>query len=125
MTPFRQVGRPSTVVCIVLTAFAVTLSSCGGGKSGVAKSGGGGTNAAVDINSFKFMPETIKVKAGGTVTWKNSDSAIHTAQADSGSAFDTGTLQKGASKQIKFATAGTVAYHCAFHPFMTGHVVVG
>jgi plastocyanin len=28
------------------------------------------------------------------------------------------------SKLVRFTTAGTYTYHCAFHPFMTGSVTV-
>jgi plastocyanin len=65
------------------------------------------------------------VKAGGTVTWTNEDSAQHTATDDKSTPpFDTGTLDQGDSKKVTFKKAGTYPYICTFHPFMKGTVVV-
>jgi plastocyanin len=80
--------------------------------------------ATVRIVSYKFAPPTILLKRGGTVTFTNRDPTAHTATADAGPSFDTGSLGQGQSKTIRFGTAGTFAYHCVFHAFMTGSVVV-
>lgn len=79
----------------------------------------------VQISSFKFKPETITVKAGGTVTWNNKDPAPHTATSSpDNSVFNTDTLRRGQSKAVTFSRAGTYRYACLFHAFMTGTVVV-
>jgi plastocyanin len=80
--------------------------------------------AKVRIVSYKFAPPTVLLKRGGTITFTNRDPTAHTATADAGPTFDTGSLQQGQSKTIRFSTAGTFAYHCQFHAFMTGSVVV-
>jgi plastocyanin len=81
--------------------------------------------AAVDIANFAFNPGTIEVAVGDTVTWTNSDSAAHTAtQLPSGSGFQSGTLDPGASYSFTFDTPGTYDYHCEFHAGMTGQVIV-
>ena len=75
-----------------------------------------GSSAAVkpavedQIASFKFVPEDIVVKAGGTVTWTNRDKAPHTAESkpDATGAFNTGNLAQGESKKIRFAEPGKV-----------------
>jgi plastocyanin len=92
----------------------------GGGSSA---SAGAESKASVPIRGFKFVPATIKLKAGGTITWTNHDSTAHTATAKDGS-FNTGTLNEGQSKTITFRKPGTYAYVCAFHKFMQGTVVV-
>jgi plastocyanin len=79
----------------------------------------------VRIANFAYQPTPIHVKAGGAVTFTNGDSTAHTATADSGSAFDTGSLSQGASKAITLTKPGTYTFHCAFHAFMHGTVVVG
>ncbi|PZS36594.1 MAG: plastocyanin [Pseudonocardiales bacterium] len=76
------------------------------------------------IQGFKYAPPSISTTVGGKLTFKNADSAEHTATADTKSAFDSGTLNHGQSKAITFTKAGTFAYHCDFHPFMHGTVVV-
>lgn len=79
--------------------------------------------AAVDIKQFKFGPAEIHVAVGGTVTWTNSDNQKHTATASG--TFDAGAIEPGATSSKTFATAGSFAYICSFHPFMKGTVVVG
>lgn len=88
-----------------------------------APSGPAVQSATVDIKSFKYKPPTIVVKKGGRVKFDNSDAAAHTATADDRS-FDTQTIDQGAAKTVTFMTAGTIPYHCDFHPFMKGSIVV-
>lgn len=108
---------------------ALALGGCGGGGGGSKEAGGDGQTgtaksaATVDIAQFKFKPPSVAVQRGGSVTWKNSDTADHTATADA-SGFDTGNVRRGSSKTVRFDKAGTFAYHCDFHPFMKGTVVV-
>jgi plastocyanin len=83
------------------------------------------THARVPIAGFAFKPTAVHVKVGGSVTWTNLDTAPHTATADQGAAFDTGTLMQNQHKTVTFKTAGSFTYHCAFHPFMTASVTVG
>lgn len=100
------------------------------GGGGAPPAGGGSAGATaqsakVDISNFDYAPKAIKVKAGGTVTWTNSDPANHTAtQSPGGSGFDTGTLGKGDSETVTFKEPGTFQYVCVFHAFMTGTVEV-
>lgn len=78
---------------------------------------------AVTIQNFSFSPSTITIHPGDSITWTNMDSAPHSATADDGS-FDTGVLQKGQSKTLKFSSMGTFTYHCSVHPSMKAKVVV-
>jgi plastocyanin len=80
--------------------------------------------ASVKIKSYAFSPASVTVKVGGKITFTNEDGTPHTATADDGTSFDSGSLGHGQSKTITFTKAGTVSYHCAFHAFMTGKVVV-
>ncbi len=79
---------------------------------------------SVTIQGFKYAPPSISTKVGGTLTFKNADNAEHTATADMKPAFDSGAINHGQSKTVTFTKAGTFAYHCDFHPFMHGTVVV-
>jgi plastocyanin len=81
-----------------------------------------GGEGEVGITDFKFMPPTINVAVGGSLVWTNNDDQQHTAT--SAGNFDAGAIQAGASSTVEFPTAGTFAYICSFHPFMTGTVVV-
>ena len=120
--------RPLFLVVTSLAAAALA-AGCGGSNDGAtasAPSGGASssTPASISIRDFKFSPETISVRSGARVGVTNSDSAPHTVTADDGHSFDSGTVQSGASASIQAPGAGSYAYHCTIHPFMTGKLVV-
>lgn len=76
---------------------------------------------------FGFSPDVITVVIGknNTVYWNNQDAAPHTATADASGGFDTGTISPGASSgPITFDEPGTFTYHCSFHSWMQGTVIV-
>ena len=110
---------------------AASLGACGGDSSddaGAAPKAPGAKHAVtVNIADFKFKPPTVRVKAGGTISFVNGDQAPHTAQTDLNprtSEFDTGRLAKGDEKVVKVRDAGRFAYFCAYHRFMEGIVEV-
>ena len=78
------------------------------------------------IYEYKFVPMTLTVPAGTTVTWINYDTAPHTATYRSfgDEAFDTGKIAANEVYRHKFRTAGTYDYICIFHQGMRGTVVV-
>lgn len=78
----------------------------------------------VNIQSFAFQPQTIQVARGTTVTWTNQDGAPHTVTFRSGGMTGSDALQRGQSFSYTFTTAGTYAYYCGAHPYMTGTVIV-
>jgi plastocyanin len=80
---------------------------------------GGGAN-------FVFVPDTITIKTGDTVTFKNTGKVPHTATADNGS-WDFTPLNPGDSKTTPpFTQPGTITYKCTYHASlgMTGKIVV-
>ena len=131
--------RTHLVVLVVLGALgAAVIAGCGTSSSSSSSRGSteGASGppstapaasairaAAVTIASFMFTPATLTVKKGASVSFENKDNASHTVTADDGS-FDGGTLAPGASKTLTFSKAGKFTYHCAFHPFMHGTIVV-
>ena len=78
---------------------------------------------AISINNFAFVPATLTVPAGATVTWTNQDQEPHTVVAGDGS-FRSPGLGTGATYSYTFPTAGSFDYICSIHPFMHGTVVV-
>jgi plastocyanin len=110
---------------------AASLGACGGDSSDDAdaapKAPPAKNAVTVNIADFKFKPPTVRVKAGGTVSFVNGDKAPHTAQTDSNprtSEFDTGRLAKGDEKVVKLPEPGRFSYFCAYHRFMEGTVEV-
>lgn len=77
----------------------------------------------VSIQDVKFAPKELKVKAGDTIVWTNSDDRDHTVTADD-DAFASGNLRSGKTFSHKFEKPGKYKYHCNYHPRMKGTVVV-
>ncbi len=78
---------------------------------------------SVRIADFSFLPGTIRISAGQTVTWRNTGVAPHTVTARDGS-FGSAILARGAEYRRAFPVPGTYAYLCAIHPDMTGVILV-
>jgi plastocyanin len=77
----------------------------------------------VDIADFKFVPQTVTITAGDTVTWTNRDAAAHSARV--GGVGTTAVLTQGRSGSLVFMNAGTFPYDCGVHgSSMTGTVIV-
>ena len=76
----------------------------------------------VEIQGFVFVPSRLEVRACDVVEWTNRDLAPHTATDDDGT-WGTKAVKHGASSRIVATAPGLVAYHCAFHPRMTGAIV--
>ena len=81
------------------------------------------TEHTVLIKNFSFEPAEIAISAGDSIVFTNEDGAPHTATDDNG-AFDTGRLNRDQSATLTFPSAGNFAYHCAFHPRMTGTITI-
>ncbi len=80
--------------------------------------------ARVVIAGYAFRPQTLTVVPGTTVTWTNTDSAIHTVVSDTTAFMASQDLATGQTFTHTFATVGTFTYHCGQHAFMTGTIVV-
>jgi len=111
------------------TQTSSTPNSSGSSNMNSMNSASSGSSTAVatdkvSIADFAFSPASITVKKGTTVTWTNNDSTAHTVTGDDNTAIDSGTLNKGDTYTFTFNTAGTFAYHCAFHSSMTASVTV-
>jgi plastocyanin len=141
MHPHRRIAAIAAVaVALSLSVAACGSSDSGGGASATTKAPSADATTTtkapskaapvatdkVDIQDFAFGPEAITVKAGTTVTWTNSDTAVHTATSTAGAPtpFDTGEIAPGKTATVTFDKAGTYSYHCDIHNYMTGTVVV-
>ena len=79
--------------------------------------------ATVHIKNFKFVPATVSVVRGTTVTFINDDQEPHTVTATDKS-FDSEGLDTNGKWTPAFAKAGTFTYFCEMHPNMHGTVTV-
>jgi plastocyanin len=79
---------------------------------------------------YLYEPDTIQVNAGDTVTWTNTDDALHTVTSGSGTdenmgaEFDSGMMSTGKIFEHTFGAAGEFLYFCIIHPDMIGKVLV-
>ena len=77
----------------------------------------------VRIVQYAFVPATIEVAAGSTVTWRNDDLEPQTITADDGT-FDSRQLDPGETFSVVFGSDGVFAYHSDIHPTVAGTIIV-
>jgi plastocyanin len=75
------------------------------------------------VKDFMFVPVSLAVKAGSTVTWANMDDEPHTVVSDTG-LFRSGAMDTNESFSFKFDKPGTYHFTCSIHPRMVGTIVV-
>jgi plastocyanin len=120
--------RGSTVLAVALLVIALVAVAA-------APTTAAAKTKRVAISGFSFTPQTITIKHGTKVVWKNADSAPHdvtSASSMSTSATVTGlfaspSLSPGASFSYTFKKKGTYYYECTIHASMAsmhGKVVV-
>ncbi|HZU74528.1 MAG TPA: cupredoxin domain-containing protein [Acidimicrobiales bacterium] len=99
-------------------------SACGASSASAnaPASSGGGTDTIV-IKNFAFVPASLTVAAGATVTVHNQDDSTHTVTADDGR-FGTGNIKAGQTVTFQVPSSGAFSYHCAIHQFMHGALTV-
>ena len=94
-----------------MTAAASAAAVTQAARAAVAK------NHMVEIRGFKFVPDTLAVAPGDTITWTNRDLAPHTATSvDEG--WDTGEIGQDESVMLDVTDdmAGTRCENTAFRP---------
>ncbi len=80
---------------------------------------------SVAIKSFTFVPGTVGITKGTTVTWTNDDGVSHTVTSVPQGGFDSGPIDPGKTYSYTFNQAGTFEYSCLNHPNMAhGKVIV-
>lgn len=95
-------------------------------ECGVPGSAIGSGHAIVLIRGFRFLPDTLRVSPGTTVTWVNCEPAsveAHTSTAVAG-AWDSGPLPPGDAFERTFTGSDSFSYFCRPHPGMRGVVIV-
>jgi len=151
--------RPSLFLGLLAASTAVLLAACGTGPipgqsststtststSSTSSSGGcsaATAQAAVTVDAtdaLRFVPASVCLKAGGTITWKNVGNIFHTttdesalaanpanAELPSGATGWNHPLNPGASFSLKLTVPGTYKYFCIPHETlgMLGQITV-
>ena len=76
-------------------------------------------NHVVDQKGKTFVPHTLSVAVGDTITFTNSDPFAHNAYTDDeANEFDIGMQATGTDKKATVKAAGVFNIECAIHPNM-------
>jgi len=126
-TYHAQIGMIGYLTVLPNAAYGEKVSAGHSGASGgstvtVSMVPGAGGNTSIG-KAYTPDPLTVVVGVNSTVTWVNNDIAPHTVTANDAS-FDSGNVSPGQSFTFTFTTPGTYQYHCVYHPWMTGTVIV-
>jgi plastocyanin len=104
------------------------LAAALGGDAHAAPGGHAAAHTAVHtvvIDGMRFIPQTLEVKPGDTVVWRNKDPFPHTATATAtGGGPDSPAIAAGASWKFTAKKRGSFPYLCTLHRTMTGTLVV-
>ena len=81
-----------------------------------------------DVEDICYIPSTIVVEKGKSVTWINEDSSFHSVTSgfygEPTGLFDSGYLDPYQSYTLYFDEFGTYDYFCTLHPWMKAQVIV-
>jgi len=119
---------------VLLTVFSIIAIT----PSAFAAHGEGGMSATVENAADSstpgcepdcFIPSTVVITVGGTVTWENTDTAAHTASSGTPAGgpdgvFDSSLIISGGSYSVTLDDEGTYPYFCMVHPWMTGTIIL-
>ena len=100
-----------------------------GGMSATVTNAPGSATPGCEETNTCFIPSTVVITAGGTITWENTDNAAHTASSGTpeggpDGVFDSSLMMVNGSFSFTFDSAGTYPYFCMVHPWMQGTVIV-
>jgi len=115
-----------TLIAISPSAFAEHGE---GGMSATVTNSPGSATPGCENTDNCFIPSTVVITAGGTVTWENTDNAAHTATSGSPSdgpdgVWDSSLMMVNGSYSVTLDDEGTYPYFCMVHPWMQGTVIV-
>lgn len=112
----RKQRRPTIWAPLV---FAAAALASGPGALAAAK----GEAHVIKIESMQFVPNSVEVHVGDTVTWKNADPFPHTV-VSSGKGFASREIAADGSWKFVARKKGSYPYICTLHPTMKGTLVV-
>lgn len=75
-----------------------------------------------------YLPYSLEIFVGDTVSWNNVDYAAHTVTSgppnNHDDNFDSGIMMVNQSWEFTFTDSGEYYYYCTLHPWMTGKITV-
>lgn len=83
------------------------------------------TGGAVEVFDFEYLPGSIVIAAGQSITWSNTSDNRHTVTSQDDRFASSSTIQGGQSYVQAFPEPGVYPYFCTFHPDrMSGAITV-
>lgn len=124
-TYHAQVGMIGYLAVLPNSGYVTQTTQVTSGKAPSSVAVGIVPGAGTNTSSKGFAPDIITVVLGvnNTVVWTNNDVSPHTVTANNG-AFESGNLATGQPFTFTFTTPGVYEYHCTYHPWMVGTVIV-
>ena len=117
------------VLMSVVSMIAIAPSAFAMGHAATVTNAPGSATPGCEETDDCFIPSTVTIHPGGTVTWENTDNAAHRATGGTptdgpSGAFDSSLMMVGGSFTWTFDDEGTYPYFCMVHPWMQGTVIV-
>jgi plastocyanin len=82
-------------------------------------------SAVMEQKGRQFLPDTLVVPAGSTVSFPNLDPIFHNVfSLSKAKAFDLGNYPKDHTRTVTFSKPGIVFVNCHLHPNMTAAIVI-
>ena len=113
----------STIIVSGMFALVLGLYAATAGKSPAGPPADQRDEYRVKIDNFSFMPASMTVPAGTTVTWVNRDDVPHNVVSTE-KKFKSPVLDTDEQFSYKFTDPGAYEYFCSIHPKMTAKIVV-
>ena len=118
-----------TLLGIILSSFYM-INEVNANSEFIVYNTEGSYNLGCELDKTCFEPYFLKIGIGDTVTWINSDDAIHvviSGNANDGpdGFFGSGSLKTNEAFSFTFDKEGNYQYFCTIHPWMNGFVTVG
>ncbi|MEX2079974.1 MAG: plastocyanin/azurin family copper-binding protein, partial [Dehalococcoidia bacterium] len=117
-----QTGAMRTAIVILLGTLAALAIACSGESGTDLADLTPVANPVIDQESLAFEPNAVAVRVGGTVTFRNAETAIHTVNVDGENV--SGEMERDATFEYTFGAVGTFEITCDYHAQMKATVSV-
>jgi plastocyanin len=79
----------------------------------------------MDQKGRRFLPDTLVVSVGSTVSFPNLDPIFHNVfSLSKPKSFDLGNYPRNTTRSVTFTKPGIVQVHCHLHPNMAASIIV-
>ena len=117
------------VLMSVVSMIAIAPNAFAMGHAATVTNAPGSATPGCEETDDCFIPSTVTIHPGGTVTWENTDNAAHTATSGSPTdgpdgVWDSSLMMVNGSYSVTLDDEGTYPYFCMVHPWMQGTVIV-